>query len=101
MIDQSKRETGVRRATTSGSTPQLPVFERGNSHPDLLMSDPWLSADVAQANAEEMDRVYAMGPGDDPQSRPDDSGRGRRKLGVGQRAISRLENRDDMLPSTL
>ena len=33
---------------------------RGNDHLDRLLADPQIAADVAQAEAEEMDRVYAM-----------------------------------------
>ena len=41
---------------------QPPRFVRGNDHLDRLLSDPQLAADVAQANAEaeDMDRAYAM-----------------------------------------
>jgi hypothetical protein len=37
-------------------------FVRGNGRLDQLLSDPQLAADVAEAHAdaEEMDRVYAM-----------------------------------------
>ena len=47
---------------TDDTPPQHPRFVRGNDHVDRLLSDPQLAADVAQANAEaeEMDRAYAM-----------------------------------------
>jgi DNA-binding XRE family transcriptional regulator len=88
---------------TSDSTPQLPVFEHGNAHLDRLMSDPWLSAEVAQAHAdaEEMDRVYAMNLAMIRKAAQMTQVEVARKLGVGQGAISRLENRGDMLLSTL
>lgn len=39
-----------------------PPSSAGNEHLDRLLSDPKISADVAQARAEaeEMDRIYAM-----------------------------------------
>ncbi len=81
----------------SENTPPPPAFERGNEHLDRLLSDPQISADVAQAHAEaeEMDRIYAMNLAQMTQVEA------ARKLGVGQGAISRLENRGDMLLSTL
>jgi DNA-binding XRE family transcriptional regulator len=88
---------------TSDSTPQLSVFEHGNAHLDRLMSDPSLSADVARAHAdaEEMDRVYAMNLAMIRKAAQMTQVEVARKLGVGQGAISRLENRGDMLLSTL
>ncbi len=61
-------------------TPGQPGFTRGNERLDELLADPQLAADVAaaHADAEEMDRVYAM-----------------------NLVVSRLEHRDDMLLSTL
>jgi DNA-binding XRE family transcriptional regulator len=88
---------------TEDTTPQPPVFERGNDHLDRLMSDQQLSADVAQAHAEaeEMDRVYAMNLAMIRKAAHLTQVEVARKLGVGQGAISRLENRGDMLLSTL
>ena len=47
---------------SENTPPQPPAFERGYEHPDRLRSDPQISAGVAQAHAEaeEMDRIYAM-----------------------------------------
>ena len=47
---------------TEDATPQPATFVRGNEHLDRLLADPQIAADVAQAHAEaeEMDRVYAM-----------------------------------------
>ena len=80
-----------------------PAFERGNEHLERLMSDPQISADVAQAHAEaeEMDRIYAMNLAMIRKAAQMTQVEVARKLGVGQGAISRLENREDMLLSTL
>jgi DNA-binding XRE family transcriptional regulator len=83
--------------------PPPPAFERGNEHLDRLMSDPQIFADVAQAHveAEEMDRVYAMNLAMIRKAAQMTQVEVARRLGVGQGAISRLENREDMLLSTL
>jgi hypothetical protein len=58
------------------AAPGRPGFVRGNDRLDELLADPRLADDVARvhANAEEMDRLYAMNPGDDPQGGTDDPG---------------------------
>jgi DNA-binding XRE family transcriptional regulator len=89
---------------TGDTTPQQePVFVRGNEHLDRLMSDPQIAADVTQADAdaEEMDRLYAMNLAMIRKAAQMTQVEVARKLGVGQGAISRLENRGDMLLSTL
>lgn len=88
---------------TEKTTPQRPTFERGNEHLDRLLSDPRISADVAQAHAEaeELDRVYAMNLAMIRKAAQMTQAEVARKLGVGQGAVSRLENRSDMLLSTL
>jgi DNA-binding XRE family transcriptional regulator len=85
------------------ATPQPAAFERGNEYLDRLLSDPQISADVAQAHveAEEMDRLYAMNLAMIRKAAQMTQAEVARKLGVGQGAISRLENRGDMLLSTL
>lgn len=87
---------------SENTTPQS-AFERGNEHLDRLLADPQLSADVAQAHAEaeEMDRIYAMNLAMIRKAAQMTQVEVARKLGVGQGAISRLENRGDMLLSTL
>src|SRR5580658_8609728 len=87
----------------SENTTPPPAFERGNEHLDRLLSDPQISADVAQAHAEaeEMDRIYAMNLAMIRKAAQMTQVEVARKLGVGQGAISRLENRGDMLLSTL
>jgi DNA-binding XRE family transcriptional regulator len=87
----------------SENTTPPPAFERGNDHLDRLLSDPQTSADVAQAHAEaeEMDRIYAMNLAMIRKAAQMTQVEVARKLGVGQGAISRLENRGDMLLSTL
>ena len=80
-----------------------PVFVRGNEHLDRLLCDPQVAADVAGANvaADEMDRVYTMNLAMIRKAAQMTQVEVARKLGVGQGAVSRLENRGDMLLSTL
>ena len=72
-----------------------PVLVRGNEHLDRLLSDPQIAADVAdaQAAAEEMDRVCAMNLAMIRKAAQMTQVEVARKLGVGQGAVSRLENR--------
>jgi DNA-binding XRE family transcriptional regulator len=93
---------GLEVAMSENTTPP-PAFERGNEHLDRLLSDPQISADVAQAHAEaeEMERIYAMNLAMIRKAAQMTQVEVARKLGVGQGAISRLENRGDMLLSTL
>jgi DNA-binding transcriptional regulator YiaG len=88
---------------TDDAAPQAPRFVRGNDHLDRLMSDPQLAADVAQAHAEaeEMDRIYAMNLAMIRKAAQLTQVEVARRLGVGQAAVSRMENRGDMLLSTL
>jgi DNA-binding transcriptional regulator YiaG len=80
-----------------------PTFVRGNDHLDRLLSDPDLAAEVAEANAaaEEMDRIHAMNLAMIRKAGQMTQVEVARKLGVGQGVVSRLENRTDMLLSTL
>lgn len=79
------------------------VFVRGNQHLARLLADPDTAADVEQARVaiREMDRAHAMSlamirkAGDLTQIEMAN------RLGIGQGTVSRLENRDDMLLSTL
>lgn len=79
------------------------TFVRGNDHLNRLLADPETAKDVAAARAEiqEMDRAHAMSlamirkAGDLTQIEMAS------RLGIGQGAISKLENRSDMLLSTL
>jgi DNA-binding XRE family transcriptional regulator len=77
-------------------------FVRGNERRDQLLADPQLAAGVAaaQAGAEEMDRVHAMNLAMIRKAAQMTQVEVARKLGVGQGVVSRLEHRDDMLPST-
>ncbi|RCG30235.1 XRE family transcriptional regulator [Sphaerisporangium album] len=79
------------------------TFVRGNEHLDRLLSDPNLAAEVAEANesAQEMDRVYAMNLAMIRKAGQMTQVEVAKKLGVGQGVVSRLENRGDMLLSTL
>jgi hypothetical protein len=80
-----------------------PTFVRGNERLDKLLTRPEIAAGVAEveAEAEELDRVYAENlamirrAGDLTQVEV------AAKLGVGQAVVSRLERRNDMLLSTL
>jgi DNA-binding XRE family transcriptional regulator len=85
------------------TTPKQPVFVRGNDQLDRLLSDPLIASDVAaaHADAEEMDRAYAMNLAMVRKAAQLTQAEVARKLGVGQAAISRLEGREDMLLSTL
>ncbi len=85
------------------ATPDQADFVRGNERLDELLADPQLAADVAaaHADAEEMDRVYAMNLAMIRKAAHLTQVEVARKLGVGQAVVSRLEHRDDMLLSTL
>jgi DNA-binding transcriptional regulator YiaG len=80
-----------------------PVFIRGNHQIDRLMADPELATDVvaADADVEEMDRIYAMNLAMIRKAAQMTQVEVARKLGVGQGVVSRLEHRTDMLLSTL
>jgi hypothetical protein len=79
------------------------TFVRGNARLDRLLDRPDIAAGVAEVEAEarEMDRIYAENlamirrAGDLTQVEVAE------KLGVGQAVVSRLERRGDMLLSTL
>jgi DNA-binding transcriptional regulator YiaG len=85
------------------ATPGQPGFARGNERLDELLADPQLAAGgaAAHADAEEMDRVYAMNLAMIRKAAQMTQVEVARKLGVGQGVVSRLEHRDDMLLSTL
>lgn len=85
------------------STPDQSGFVHGNDRLDELLADPQLAADVAeaQADADEMDRVYAMNLAMIRKAAQMTQVEVAHKLGVGQGVVSRLEHRDDMLLSTL
>ncbi|MGD0687502.1 MAG: helix-turn-helix transcriptional regulator [Streptosporangiaceae bacterium] len=84
-------------------SPGQPGFVRGNARLNRLLADPQLAADVAEAraDAEEMDRVYAMNLAMIRKAAQMTQTEVARKLGIGQGVVSRLEHRDDMLLSTL
>jgi DNA-binding transcriptional regulator YiaG len=88
---------------TEDATPQPAMFVRGNDHLDRLLADPQIAADVAvaHAEAEEMDRVYAMNLAMIRKAAQLTQVEVARRLGVGQAAVSRMESRGDMLLSTL
>jgi DNA-binding XRE family transcriptional regulator len=88
---------------TDDTAPQSPRFVRGNDHLDRLLSDPQFAADVDQANAEaeDMDRAYAMNLAMIRKAAQLTQVEVAKRLGVGQAAVSRMENRGDMLLSTL
>jgi DNA-binding XRE family transcriptional regulator len=81
-----------------------PRLYRGRGgHLDRLLADPQIAADVAQAHAEaeEMDRVHAMNLAMIRKAAQLTQVEVAKRLGVGQAAVSRMENRGDMLLSTL
>ena len=88
---------------TEDATPQSATFVRGNEHLDRLLANPQIAADVAQAHAEaeEMDRVHAMNLAMIRKAAQLTQVEVAKRLGVGQAAVSRMENRGDMLLSTL
>ncbi|MFI7059978.1 helix-turn-helix domain-containing protein [Kribbella sp. NPDC050124] len=87
----------------SGKKSERRSFVRGNARVDRLLARSEVAAGVAEVEAEarEMDRVYAENlamirrAGDLTQVEVAE------KLGVGQAVVSRLERRNDMLLSTL
>jgi DNA-binding transcriptional regulator YiaG len=87
----------------TGKKPNRSTFVRGNERLDKLLARPDIAAGVAEVEAEarEMDRIYAENlamirrAGDLTQVEV------AAKLGVGQAVVSRLERRSDMLLSTL
>lgn len=87
---------------TKRDTPQ-PAFVRGNDIIDRLAADPFIADDIAAADAqvEEMDRIYAMNLAMIRKAAQMTQVEVARKLGVGQGVVSRLERRSDMLLSTL
>lgn len=88
---------------TDDTAAQPPRFVRGNDHLDRLLSDPQLAADVAEARAEadDMDRAYAMNLAMIRKAAQLTQVEVAKRLGVGQAAVSRMESRGDMLLSTL
>jgi hypothetical protein len=88
---------------TDDTTPPPSRFVRGSDHLDRLLSDPQLAADVAQAGAEadDMDRAYAMNLAMIRKAAQLTQVEVAKRLGVGQAAVSRMESRGDMLLSTL
>lgn len=85
--------------------PTPPTFVRGNDTIDRLAADPFIADDIADADAdaevEEMDRIYAMNLAMIRKAAQMTQVEVARKLGVGQGVVSRLERRSDMLLSTL
>lgn len=79
------------------------TFVRGNDHLNRLLADPDTAADVAQTRADirEMDRTHAMSLAMIRKAADLTQVEVSKRLGVGQGVVSRLENRDDMLLSTL
>jgi len=79
------------------------VFVRGNDHLARLLTDPETAADVASAVEEirEMDRAHAMSLAMIRKAGQLTQIEVAQRLGIGQGVVSRLENRDDMLLSTL
>jgi DNA-binding XRE family transcriptional regulator len=89
--------------TTPVNEPRGPQFERATARVDRLLSKPQVAEAVAAGRAEraEMNRAYAMNlamirkAADLTQTELAD------RLGTDQGSVSKLENRQDMLLSTL
>lgn len=78
-------------------------FVRGNDQLARLLADPDTSAEVTEARGQvaEMDRAHAMSLAMIRKAGELTQVEVAQRLGVGQGVVSRLENRDDMLLSTL
>jgi len=83
--------------------PTGPVFSRGNDRVDRLMADPEIAADVTRVRiaSQEMDRIHAMNLAVVRKAGQLTQVEVARRLGVNQSVVSRMENNDDMLLSTL
>lgn len=79
------------------------TFVRGNTRLAELLSRPEIAAGVAevQAEARELDRVYAESLANIRKAGDLTQAEVAEKLGIGQGVVSRLERRSDMLLSTL
>ena len=88
---------------TSTKTTNTQTFVRGNTRLAELLSRPEIAAGVAevQAEARELDRVYAESLANIRKAGDLTQADVAEKLGVGQGVVSRLERRSDMLLSTL
>ena len=89
--------------TTKGKPEAKESFVRGNSRLHELLARPDIAAGVAEVEAEarEMDRLYADNLAKIRKAGELTQSDVAAKLGVGQAVVSRLERRDDMLLSTL
>jgi len=82
---------------------QQNVFVHGNDHLNRLLANPAVAAEVAQAREQvrEMDRAHAMNLAMIRKAGELTQIEMAARLGVAQGNVSRLENRGDMLLSTL
>jgi DNA-binding transcriptional regulator YiaG len=87
----------------TGKKSDRKTFVRGNERLDKLLARPDIAAGVAEVEAEarEMDRVYAENLAMIRRASDLTQVEVAEKLGVGQAVVSRLERRSDMLLSTL
>src|SRR5664279_5271561 len=87
----------------SAMSEEQAVFVRGNDHLSRLLKDPETAADVASAVEEirEMDRAHAMSLAMIRKAGQLTQVEVAQRLGIGQGVVSRLENREHMLLSTL
>lgn len=89
--------------TTPTNEPRGPVFERATSKVDRFLSKPGIAADVAagrEARAA-MNRAYAMNLAMIRKAADLTQAELAERLGTDQGSVSKLENRQDMLLSTL
>jgi transcriptional regulator with XRE-family HTH domain len=98
MNTKTAKTKTAKTKTTSAQT-----FVRGNTRLAELLSRPKIAAGVAevQAEAREVDRVYAESLANIRKAGDLTQADVAEKLGIGQGVVSRLERRSDMLLSTL
>ena len=106
MTAKTRKPATARKKTSKAATPQPEArepFVRGNARLHELLARPDIAAGVAEVEAEarEMDRLYAENLAKIRKAGRLTQSDVAAKLGVGQAVVSRLERRDDMLLSTL
>lgn len=109
MTAKTRKPATTHRATpkstkaAEGADDTQETFVRGNARLHQLLARPDIATGVAEVEAEarEMDRLYAENLAKIRRAGQLTQSDVAAKLGVGQGVVSRLERRDDMLLSTL